>query len=152
MKSTNTKHDDRADSRFASSQWETVLLFNGVSHWLGASLESALWWAAVSTPNGDVILTSWWRHQMETFSALLAFCVQKSPVFSLISTRINCWVNNRETGDLRRNRTHYDITVMRFQHHDLLANRNIKKIAFICLVAIFLDISSNINGIYVFAI
>ena len=32
----------RADSRFASSQWETALLCNDVSHWLGASLESAL--------------------------------------------------------------------------------------------------------------
>ena len=32
----------RVDSRFASSQWETVLLCNDVSHWLGASLESVL--------------------------------------------------------------------------------------------------------------
>ena len=33
------------DSRFAPSQWETALLCNDVSHWLGASLESvlALW-------------------------------------------------------------------------------------------------------------
>ena len=31
-----------ADSRFAPSQWETVLLCNDVSHWLGANLESAL--------------------------------------------------------------------------------------------------------------
>ena len=30
------------DSMFASSQWETALLCNDVSHWLGASLESAL--------------------------------------------------------------------------------------------------------------
>ena len=33
----------RADSRFAHSQWETALLCNDVSHWLGASLESALY-------------------------------------------------------------------------------------------------------------
>ena len=32
----------RADSRFAPSQWETALLCNDVSQWLGASLESAL--------------------------------------------------------------------------------------------------------------
>ena len=32
----------RADSSFASSQWETALLCNDVSHWLGAILESAL--------------------------------------------------------------------------------------------------------------
>ena len=33
----------RANSRFAPSQWETALLCNDVSHWLGASLESALY-------------------------------------------------------------------------------------------------------------
>ena len=32
----------RADSRFVPSQWQTALLCNDVSHWLGASLESAL--------------------------------------------------------------------------------------------------------------
>ena len=32
----------RADSRFAPSQWETSLLCNDVSHWLGTSLESSL--------------------------------------------------------------------------------------------------------------
>ena len=37
---TMTQNKYRADSRFASSQWETVL-FCKVSHWLGASLESA---------------------------------------------------------------------------------------------------------------
>ena len=32
----------RANSRFAPSQWETALLCNDVSHWLDASLESAM--------------------------------------------------------------------------------------------------------------
>ena len=32
----------RADSRFEPGQWETALHCNNVSHWLGASLESAL--------------------------------------------------------------------------------------------------------------
>ena len=31
----------KADSRFARSQWEMALLCNDISHWLGASLESA---------------------------------------------------------------------------------------------------------------
>ena len=31
----------RVDSRFVPSQWETALLCNDVSHWLGTSLESA---------------------------------------------------------------------------------------------------------------
>ena len=33
----------RADSRFAPSQWETALLCNDVSHWLGVGLESAMY-------------------------------------------------------------------------------------------------------------
>ena len=32
--------------------------------------------------------------------------------FSLICAWIICWVNNREAGDLRRHRDHYDVTVM----------------------------------------
>ena len=65
----------------------------------------------------------WWRHQMETFSALLAICAGNSPVpfphkgqwrgaliFSLICVRINGF-NNGEAGDLRRYLAHYDVTV-----------------------------------------
>ena len=33
-------------------------------------------------------------------------------MFSLICVWINGWVNNREAGDLRRHRTHYDVIVM----------------------------------------
>ena len=33
-------------------------------------------------------------------------------VFSLICAWMNIWVNNREAGDLRRYRAHYDVTVM----------------------------------------
>ena len=33
-------------------------------------------------------------------------------MFSLICAWINGWVNNREAGDLRRHRAHYDIAVM----------------------------------------
>ena len=72
-------------------------------------------------------LTTSWRHQMETFSALVAICAGNSPVpgefpnkgqwrgalmFTLICVWINGWVNNREAGDLRRYRAHYDVTVM----------------------------------------
>ena len=64
---------------------------------------------------------SWWRHQMETFSALLAICAGTSPhkgqwrwalMFSLIGAWINGSVNNHEAGDLRRHRAHYDVIVM----------------------------------------
>ena len=33
-------------------------------------------------------------------------------MFSLICAQINGWVNNREVGDLRRHRAHYDVIVM----------------------------------------
>ena len=33
----------RADSRFVPSQWQTALQSNALFHWLGASLESALY-------------------------------------------------------------------------------------------------------------
>ena len=59
---------------------------------------------------------------METFSALLTICAGNFPhkgqwrgtlMFSLICARINCWVNNGETGDLRRHRAHYGVIVMK---------------------------------------
>ena len=40
---------------------------------------------------------------------------QGALMFSLICARINDWVNNREAGDLRRRRAHYDATVMIFE-------------------------------------
>ena len=71
---------------------------------------------------------SWWRNQMETFSALLAICAGNSPVigefpaqkgqwrgafmYTLTCARINAWVNNREVCDLRRHRAHYDVIAM----------------------------------------
>ena len=63
----------------------------------------------------------WWRHQMETFSALLAICAANSPhkgqwrgslMFSLMCAWINGWVNNGEATDLRHHRAHYDVIVM----------------------------------------
>ena len=70
--------------------------------------------------------TSWWRHQMETFSALLDLCAGNSPVTGefpaqmpvtrsfdiFFDLRINGWVNNREADDLRRHRAHYDVAAM----------------------------------------
>ena len=78
-------------------------------------------WGNTSTTN------PWWRHQMETFSALLALVwgIHRSPIdsphkgqwrrallFSLIFAWTNGWVNNRDAGDLRRHLAHNDVTVM----------------------------------------
>ena len=70
---------------------------------------------------------SWWVHQMETFSVLLAFVngihqwLVDSPhkgqwrgalIFSLICAWTNSWANNQDAGDLRHHHAHYDITIM----------------------------------------
>ena len=74
-----------------------------------------------------ICLLSWWRHQMETFSALLALCVGNSPATGEFPTqrpvtrsfddffdlRLNKQLcKNHEAGDLRRHRAHYDVIVM----------------------------------------
>ena len=64
---------------------------------------------------------SWWHHQKEIFSMLLAICAGNSMVnsppkgqwwgalmFSLICAWTNSWVNNWDAGDLRRHHAHYD--------------------------------------------
>ena len=50
-------------------------------------------------------------------------------MFSLICVWINGWVSNREAGDLRRHRAHYDVTVIsqsgrRSYPHDLVQSRS----------------------------
>ena len=74
---------------------------------------------------------------METFTALLVLCAGNSPVtgefphkgqwrgalvFSLIFAWTNVLVNSRDAGDLRCNRAHYDVTIMRY---DDLATTNV---------------------------
>ena len=68
------------------------------------------------------VVGPWWRHQMETFSALLDLCVpgiHRSPVNSLHKGQwrwslifiLSDWVNNRDVGGLRRHHAHYGSTV-----------------------------------------
>ena len=89
---------------------------------LRGSQRQDLWWLAVHRIG--ISDQTWWRHPMETFSELLAICTGNSPVpvnslhkgqwrgaliFSLICVWINGWVNNREAGDWRRYRAHYNV-------------------------------------------
>ena len=84
-----------------------------------------MFWSPVTHPFHPPHFTPWWRHQMETFAALLDICAGNSPVtgefpaqrpvtrsfdvFFDLCLWINGWVNNREAGDLRRHCAHYDI-------------------------------------------
>ena len=57
LRAPSPKDKCRADSRFAPCQWETALLCNDVSHWLGASLRSALQMSNYPLP---CTLVYWW--------------------------------------------------------------------------------------------
>ena len=84
---------------------------------------------SLAVPYVVVVMTIWWRHQMQTFSALLASCAGNSPVpGEFLAQRpvtrsfdvffgcvwINEWVNNREAVDLSRYRAHYDVIVINY--------------------------------------
>ena len=78
---------------------------------------------------------SWWRHQTETFSALLALCGENPLVtggfphkgqlrgalmFSLICAWTNGRANNRDAGDLRHHCAHYEVTAIVSDKQDKL--------------------------------
>ena len=96
----------------------------GVSQFKRNTAILVLYPLILTSVNIAVSIVSWWRHQMEIFSALLAICPRwhkgqwrRALMFSLIGNRINSWVNNDEAGDLGRNRAHYDVTVMCWKYH-----------------------------------
>ena len=114
---------DLTCSRYNTRIAVPVIVTRGIRPNLSCSLESCV---MIRCFNSLSPMT-WWRHQMETFSALLALCAGNSPVpvnsphkgqwrgalvFSLICAWINGWENNGEAGDLIRHRAHYDVTVM----------------------------------------
>ena len=88
--------------------------------WVRVLTESILLAYLISGSHDDVIK---WKHFPRYWPFVRG--IHRSPVnsphkgqwrgalmFSLICVWINGWVNNREAGRLRRNRTHYDVTVM----------------------------------------
>ena len=85
-----------------------------------SSKENGTSWSGTQTEHDDVIK---WKHFPRYWPFMRG--IHRSRVnsshkgqwlwalmFSLICAWINGWVNNGDAGDLRRNRTHYDVTVM----------------------------------------
>ena len=85
-------------------------------------LQLATHWRCALTAVGKM---TWWRHQMETSSALLAICAGISPGTSEFRTQrpvkrsFDVFFDLKQrlskqpwAGDLRRHRAHYDVTVM----------------------------------------
>ena len=82
-------------------------------------------WVTLYRVHDDVIK---WKHFPRNWPFVLG--IHRSPVnsphkgqwrgalmFSLMCFWINDWVNNREAGDLRRHRAHYDVDVMNFGNY-----------------------------------
>ena len=106
-----------------------LLLRNTLRHFNnGAYGLRFFWWcervlralSCASKAHEDVIK---WKHSPRYWTFVRG--IHRSPVnsshkgqwrgalmFSLICAWINDWVNNRDAGDLRRHRTHFDVTVM----------------------------------------
>ena len=95
-----------------------MLLFNIDSHFI--KIMSALLLVHVLPQSFHRLKWSWWRHQMEALSALLAFCEGNSPVtgesphtgqwrgafmFSLFCAWTHGSANLRDAGNLRLHRT-----------------------------------------------
>ena len=71
----------RADSRLATAQWETALLCNAVSHWLGAKLESALKCICILSHSSTLKWHRW----------LKSFLMEDKDGFILHSQYQGCW-------------------------------------------------------------
>ena len=105
--------------RCATSQSETVFEYSCQLKWI----ENKIYFYKPQKQRNK----TWWRHQMETFPALLTLCeeIHRWPVdspnkshwhgalmFSLICAWTNGWANDWDAGDLRSHRAYYDVTVM----------------------------------------
>ena len=95
-----------------------------LSNFLQSSLNMGFPVLVNNTFNGAPrFFISWWHHQMETFSVLLALCAGNSPVTSEFPSpramrrsfdvssdpRLN---KDREADDLRCHHAHYDVIIM----------------------------------------
>ena len=63
----------------SKEHFDRYMLFLGprIVHW-------SIWWSGYGPASAKIfgwesLLSSWWRHQMETFSAILALCAGNSP-------------------------------------------------------------------------
>ena len=111
--------------KMSYGEWRPVCL--GLNVWNPFVSTTNIWTGTTRKTMRVYGPLTWWRHQMETFSALVAFSAGNSPVtgefpaqrpltrsfdVTLICTWTDSWANNADAGDWRRYRAHYDVIVM----------------------------------------
>ena len=74
------------DTRCAPSQWETALLCNDVSHWLGANLESALCMSKLN--HACQYLVSFVLFHAIVFFLVMFWCINRRVSFRVTFVRI----------------------------------------------------------------
>ena len=101
----------------------TFLLWNG-AFWDICLLHCGIW---LSSYCNTKFSQDWFRHQAIIDYLLQSWSIinevfwhsfegsHRALMFSLICAWMNDWVNNREAGDLRHHRAHYDITLMKYK-------------------------------------
>ena len=93
-------------------------------HWTGSLWVQVMAWRLFGATTIPVpILTSspWWRHQMETFSALLALCAGNSPVTGEFPSQRPVTRRFDVFFHLRLNkRAHFDVIVIQLDHRNKL--------------------------------
>ena len=124
---SEVKLGGETSSNFTSTAREIYqeMLLRVYAHQWSASHEGGYIDGLIQERRNSFLL--WWRNQMETLSTLLPFVwgIHRSPVnsphkgrlrralmLSLIYACTNGCINDRNAGDLRRHRAHYDVTVM----------------------------------------
>ena len=125
------KYDE--DSYVSKTKFPLILITNET--WIGHSYELANFMIRSVLLDVDVLTNDRQKHddviKWKHFPCYWPFLrgIHRSPmnsphkgqwrgavIFSLICARLNGWVNNREAGDLRHHRAHYDVTVMHHIH------------------------------------
>ena len=108
-------------NRTFTNTFQDCFMDNGATEVVLRGLGGAGWRQIISKYNHDDVIK--WKHFPRYWSFVRG--IHRSPVnsphkgqwrgalmFSLICAWINRWVNNRETGDLRRHHVHYDVIIM----------------------------------------
>ena len=94
---------------YGHPEYTMYLTWIPIIEWSCSGRAATIMWSTVAS----YFTWSWWRHQMETFSALLAVCEWDPPITVGFPSQkpVTCQ-NNRDACDLRRHQAHYNVTVM----------------------------------------
>ena len=100
------------DVKFIRSSYELHVEFKWTSHEFHMKLNQIYWYEFTCSSYEIHVQQNWWNQIFDNIHGG-PDVVQPFPLqFSLICAWIYAWIKNREAGNLRRHRAHYDVIVM----------------------------------------